>query len=420
MPPPSADVPNLGVPPPPPAGVLPPPPASLPPLPSGPLPPPPMASPGTLPPPPIASPGTLPPPPIASPGTLPPPPILTSLPPPPSSLPTPPGGLPPPPSSLPTPPGSLPPPPAFGLPPPLVIPGSEASASPAPSLLPPPPPPEVEPEPTVQPASKGLIEDDEVALFIFKDFATKNFRPNPKKKKDVEYTYSKSLLKTSLLQLDAEQTKVAVEIANKIYAYVSNKKHTSSADIFAPAQFVLQKGLAVEDLRDEIYAQLLRQTTENPNRDLLVKYWELIVFCTATFLPTPKLLKYVAAHLQVQQQTEGSSGSIASLAQLGVKNLTRLRDNGPRKLVPSVVELEALRDCRPIVIKIHLADGTIKSFIIDSASTVLEVSNSLSDKLYMRPNSVHNGFTIMEVFNNIGVLISSRNSLLCANLYFRA
>lgn len=66
-----------------------------------------------------------------------------------------------------------------------------------------------------------------------------------------------------------------------------------------------------------------------------------------------------------------------------------------------MVELEALKDCRPIVIKIHLADGTIKSFIIDSASTVLEVSDSLSDKLLMRPSSQQNGFTIMEVFNNI-------------------
>lgn len=417
LPPPPSDVPDLGVPPPPPTGVplgVPPPPLSQMPPPPSTLPPPPLASPGTLPPPPAAlptPPGGLPPPP----GSLPPiPPISLpslpgDLPPPPSSLPTPPGSLPP--SSLPTPPGSLPPPPAFGIlpppafgalpPPPLVIPAvpaSPTSAPPSPGLLPPPPPPGAE-----SAGSKGLIEDDEVALFVFKDFAAKHFRPNPKKKKEVEYTYSKSLLKTSLLQLDAEQTKVAVEIASKIYTYASNKKQLASADAFAPTQFVLQKGLAVEDLRDEIYVQLLKQTTENPTRDLLVKYWEIIVFCSATFLPTPKLIKYVASHLQVQQQTEGSSGTIASLAQLAVKNLTRLRDNGPRKLVPSVHELEALRDCRPIVIKIHLADGAIKSFIIDSASTVLEVSDSLSGKLLMRPNSQQNGFTVMEVFNNIGL-----------------
>jgi hypothetical protein len=87
-----------------------------------------------------------------------------------------------------------------------------------------------------------------------------------------------------------------------------------SAEQFAGPQYVLQKGLAVEELRDEIYAQLLKQTTENPNRDLLVKYWELIAFCSVTFLPTAKFIKYVGAHLQVQQQTEGNSGSIASLA----------------------------------------------------------------------------------------------------------
>ena len=103
-----------------------------------------------------------------------------------------------------------------------------------------------------------------------------------------------------------------------MYAYVSSKKQLPSAEQFAGPQYILQKGLAVEELRDEIYAQLLRQTTENPNRELLVKYWELMAFCSATFLPTAKLMKYVGAHLQVQYQMEGNAGSIASLAQVPI------------------------------------------------------------------------------------------------------
>lgn len=103
---------------------------------------------------------------------------------------------------------------------------------------------------------------------------------------------------------------------SEIYAYVSNKKALSSAEAFVAPQFVLQKGLAVEELRDEIYSQLIKQTTENPNRDTLVKYWELLVFCSATFLPTQKLIKYAGAHVQVQQQSEANTGSIAMLAQV--------------------------------------------------------------------------------------------------------
>lgn len=101
----------------------------------------------------------------------------------------------------------------------------------------------------------------------------------------------------------------------EIYTYVSAKKQLPKEEQFAGPQFVLQKGLAVEELRDEIYSQLLRQTFDNPNRDNAVKYWELIVFCSATFLPTTKFIKYVGAHLQAQVLTEGT-GSIASLAQV--------------------------------------------------------------------------------------------------------
>ncbi len=102
----------------------------------------------------------------------------------------------------------------------------------------------------------------------------------------------------------------------EIFVYISNKKNLSGPDMFAAPQFILQKGLAVEELRDEIYSQLLKQTTENPNRDLLVKYWELLVFCSATFLPSTKFIKFVSAHFQSQQHSEVSSGTVSSLAQV--------------------------------------------------------------------------------------------------------
>ena len=40
-------------------------------------------------------------------------------------------------------------------------------------------------------------------------------------------------------------------------------------------------------LRDELYVQLCRQTTENPKRDSLIRGWELMAICLSFVPPSP-------------------------------------------------------------------------------------------------------------------------------------
>lgn len=53
-------------------------------------------------------------------------------------------------------------------------------------------------------------------------------------------------------------------------------------------------------LRDELYVQLCRQTTENPLRDSLLRGWELLAVCLAFVPPSsafqPALTNYVNRH----------------------------------------------------------------------------------------------------------------------------
>lgn len=56
----------------------------------------------------------------------------------------------------------------------------------------------------------------------------------------------------------------------------------------------------VRRLRDELYVQLCRQTTENPLRDSLLRGWELLAVCLAFVPPSPAfqpaLTNYVNRH----------------------------------------------------------------------------------------------------------------------------
>ncbi|KAM9965453.1 hypothetical protein ACTFIW_005269 [Dictyostelium discoideum] len=265
---------------------------------------------------------------------------------------------------------------------------------------------QVNPQPTVSVVElPQILNDEEISLYSFYDYANKNFNIEKLKQKDDIFSYQKSHIKSSLLvHSDAEQTKVAVEIFSKVLHYMNSNPLVSKkdpADFYSPVKFILTKGLATESLRDEIYCQLIKQSTSNPIQDLNIRVWELIHFTCSTFPPTRKLIKYFAAYLKTTIQQSDVSKSVKDSAQASYFILQRFTLNGARKQVPSVTELESIKENRPIFVRITATDGSLKGLHIDSATTCQESSNDLSQRSRMRVNSKENGFTIIESFNGI-------------------
>ncbi|KAF2077800.1 hypothetical protein CYY_000921 [Polysphondylium violaceum] len=250
-----------------------------------------------------------------------------------------------------------------------------------------------------------ILQDEELTLYNFYEYANKNFNVEKLKQKEDIFGYQKSHIKSSLLiHTDSENTKLGVEIFSKVLSYMtqhplSSKKDPS--DFFAPVKFILTKGMAIESLRDEIYCQLIKQSTNNPNQDLNTRVWELIHYCCATFSPSRKLTKYFAAYVKTTIKTEETAKSIIDSAQSSYRILQRFNLNGTRKYVPSIAELESIKENRPIFIRVTASDASLKGINIDSATTCVEASNDLSVRCRMRPNTKDNGFSIMEYFSGI-------------------
>ena len=64
-------------------------------------------------------------------------------------------------------------------------------------------------------------------------------------------------------------------------------------DPFFFAHFVASTGYELVELRDEIYLQLMKQTTENPNPRSMMSGWVLLLLCCRTFLPSEEFLPFV-------------------------------------------------------------------------------------------------------------------------------
>ncbi|GAM28344.1 hypothetical protein SAMD00019534_115200 [Acytostelium subglobosum LB1] len=371
-----------------------------------------------------------------------------------SSLPLPP---PPPTGESPVLLGMPPPPPAFDLPLPPPPPASAYGNLPPPpppmlsmfgEFPPPPPPPEsvygqipvIPKRPTTGPAAlassassgagasvaggaasgksstaatnaniRPLITDEEISLYSFYDYANKHFATDKhQKQKENIFSYQRSQIKSSLLALEtSEHIKVAVEVFARINTYIHAKKNESASaeHQFGPVKYVLAKGLATEQLRDEIYCQLIKQSTNAPSLEARLRVWELIHYTCATFSPSRRLIKYCASYIKNTANTEVAAKSVKDTAQASYNLLQRfanIQGNASRKMVPSMAELESLRELRPIFVRISMMDGSFKGYYVDSATTCTEASNELAARAHLSDNGCSaNGFSIIESINGI-------------------
>lgn len=75
------------------------------------------------------------------------------------------------------------------------------------------------------------------------------------------------------------------------------------------------RGWSNQGLRDELYIQLCRQTTENFRYDSLERGWELMAICLDFFPPSPRfhnyLEGYICRHMDPLNDTKGEETAVA-------------------------------------------------------------------------------------------------------------
>ncbi len=88
-----------------------------------------------------------------------------------------------------------------------------------------------------------------------------------------------------------------------IVSYMGERK--SSKDTAGHAYKLIRFALEKEDLRDEVYCQLLKQTTNNPQKECQMKGWQLLALCTGYFPPSKEFAQYLHVHLHSIQKNKG-------------------------------------------------------------------------------------------------------------------
>ncbi|XP_042215315.1 rho GTPase-activating protein 39-like isoform X11 [Homarus americanus] len=103
--------------------------------------------------------------------------------------------------------------------------------------------------------------------------------------------------KPMLATLDKSVKNQACELFRLVQIYMSDRKPKPGMTLNSVGLDVVNMCYNTIGLRDELFVQICRQTTENHKRDSLRRGWELLAICLAFFPPSDKFGPYLAGYI---------------------------------------------------------------------------------------------------------------------------
>ncbi|XP_075878359.1 unconventional myosin-X [Nelusetta ayraudi] len=169
-------------------------------------------------------------------------------------------------------------------------------------------------------------------------------------------------------------------------------------------QGVLQTGQELRPLRDEIYCQLIKQTTRppQPGSPGNLCSWKILACMSCTFMPTRSILRYLKLHLKRTRDLHPGS----EMERNATFALDSLRKTRARENVPSQEEIRAIVARQEMSTTVHCHGGGSCKITINSHTTAGEVVEKLIRGLAMEDS--RNMFALFEHNNGSQKAIESR------------
>ncbi|KAF6299170.1 myosin XVA [Rhinolophus ferrumequinum] len=182
-------------------------------------------------------------------------------------------------------------------------------------------------------------------------------------------------LRMPLTRLPVEHHAEAVSIFKLILRFMGDPHlHGTQENVFG--NYVVHKGLAVPELRDEILAQLANQVWRNPSAHNAERGWLLLAACLSGFAPSSRLNKYLLKFVS----DYGRNGFQAVCQHRLMQAMSRAQQQGPgaaRTFPPTHLEWIATQERAGMALDVGCFNGDQFSCPVHSWSTGEEVAGDI-------------------------------------------
>ncbi|XP_076390888.1 unconventional myosin 10A isoform X2 [Megachile rotundata] len=184
--------------------------------------------------------------------------------------------------------------------------------------------------------------------------------------------YSAMPIEQSLLRLDADLSALAVECFLCLMRYMGDQPLPPDTSEVKCVYTILMHCHKYELLRDEVYCQLMKQTTNNksPNPDSCQRGWRIFSIVAAYFTCSDGLRPYLTKYLETAAYDKRRA--YHGTATVCLQNLRKTVKYGGRKNVPSVDEIMAISAGRNAKRQIYRLPGGTERVINTKCTTVVQ------------------------------------------------
>ncbi|PON82768.1 Kinesin-like protein [Trema orientale] len=210
--------------------------------------------------------------------------------------------------------------------------------------------------------------------------------------------FQKDLIPTSLLKINTDLVSKATKLFQIILKYMgvdpSDRVTLTSLDERIELVGKLYKQtLKRIELRDELFVQISKQTRNNPERQYLVKAWELMYLCASSMPPSKDIGAYLSEYVHNVAHGVNTDSEVRVLALNTLNALKRSVKSGPRQTIPGREEIEALLTGRKLTTIVFFLDETFEEITYDMATTVADAVEELAGIIKL---SAFSSFSLFE------------------------
>ncbi|MBN3321825.1 MYO10 protein, partial [Atractosteus spatula] len=207
------------------------------------------------------------------------------------------------------------------------------------------------------------------------------------------------------ISLNLLQDKGYTTLQDEAVKVFNSLQHLESAgDPIPITQGILQTGHDLRPLRDELYCQLIKQTTRPPQPGGVgnLRAWHILACMSCTFTPSRGILKYLKFHLKRTRELFPGT----DMEKYAAFTYESLKKTKTREFVPSQEEIKAIISRQEMTTTVYCHGGGSCKITINSHTTAGEVVEKLIRGLAMEDS--RNMFALFEHNDTIDKAIESR------------